>query len=127
MARDADIDRLLREWAQWLMVGDGSGFPVRSTLHPEWSPPSPGTTPTLKASPPSTARRTHKAVCLLSDRLQTTLWLHYCTGLSVADQAVRLQCQPDTVGKRIQDAHRQLMGVLRNTDAPYSSGTLQQG
>ena len=116
MARDDQVDRLLRQWAQWLMVGDGSGYPARSTLHPEWSPPTPGTTPTLKVSAPTTAKRTHQAVQGLSDRLQTTLWLHYCTQLSVADQAVRLQCQPDTVGKRIQQAHLQLKGVLHNTD-----------
>lgn len=115
MARDPLIERLLCEWAQWLMVGDGSGYPSMSTLHPDWSPPSPGTTPTMKVAPHNSAQGTHRMIGLLSDRLQLTLKLHYCTNLPVADQALRLGCQPGTVGKRVQVAHRLLIGVLRNT------------
>lgn len=126
MARDAGIEQLLRVWAQWLMVGDGSGYPSMSTLHPDWSPPSPGITPTMKVGSPNSARETHRMVGMLSDRLQTTLLLHYCTNLPVAEQAVRLGCQPDTVHKRLQVAHKLLIGVLRNTDSGYISGTLLQ-
>lgn len=126
MARDELIDRLLRTWAQWLMVGDGSGYPSMSTLHPDWSPPSPGTTPSMKVGAPSSARETHRMVGLLSDRLQATLRLHYCTNLPVAEQALRLGCQADTVHKRVQVAHKLLLGVLRNTEKPYISGTLRQ-
>jgi len=126
MARDQGVESLLLAWAQWLMVGDGSGYPSMSTLHPDWSPPSPGTTPTLKVGAPRSARETHRMVGLLSDRLQATLMLHYCTNLSVAEQAQRLDCQPDTVGKRIQVAHKLLAGVLRNTDSRYISGNLLQ-
>lgn len=87
------------------MVGDGSGYPSMSTLHPDWSPPSPGTTPTLKVGAHSTVRETHRLVAKLSERLQATLLLHYCTNLPVADQAARLGCQPCTVHKRVEMAH----------------------
>lgn len=126
MARDEVVERRLRVWAQWLMVGDGSGYPSMSTLHPDWSPPSPGTTPTMKVGASSSARETHRLVGLLSERLQATLLLHYCTNLPVAEQALRLGCQADTVHKRVQVAHKLLQGVLRNTDSGYISGTLRQ-
>jgi DNA-directed RNA polymerase specialized sigma24 family protein len=112
MARDAGIERRLQEWAQWLKVGDGSGYATKSTLHPEWSPPTPGMTPTLKVSAPSTARQTHRAISLLSVRLANTLVLHYVTNLSVVDQAERLQCTPQTIEQRIWTAHRKLLGLL---------------
>jgi DNA-directed RNA polymerase specialized sigma24 family protein len=112
MARNAQMERRLQEWAQWLKVGDGSGYPTMSPLHPQWSPPSAGTTPTPKAAVPSGARDTHRAIGQLSERLQCTLYWHYITNLTVAEQAVRLHCQPDTVGKRVQTAHRALLDIL---------------
>lgn len=112
MARSGQMERRLQEWAQWMKVGDGSGYPTMSPLHPEWSPPSPGTTPTPKAASPSGARETHQAIIQLSERLQHTLYWHYVTNLPVTEQAQRLGCQPDTVGKRVQTAHRALMGLL---------------
>jgi len=118
MARIDWVDRRLREWAQWLMVGDGSGYSAMNPLHPEWSPPTPGTTPTMKVAAPSSARQTNLVVRRLSDRLHATLLLHYCTNLSVADQAARLNCQAATVDQRIRTAHaklaRMLSEVLRN-------------
>jgi len=112
MARIDWVERALREWAQWLMVGDGSGYSAMSPLHPEWTPPTPGTTPTMKSAAPSTARRTHRAILLLSERMQATLVLHYCTNLPVADQAQRLQCQATTVDARIRTAQAQLARLL---------------
>lgn len=120
MARIEWVDRRLREWAQWLMVGDGSGYPAKNTLHPEWSPPTPGLTPTLKASAPSGAKQTDRAVGMLSCRMSDTLIVHYCMQLSVADQALKLAAQPSTVHARIDTAHGLLArllseeGVLRN-------------
>ena len=114
MARIDWVDRRLREWAQWLTVGDGSGYSAMSPLHPEWQPPTPGTMPTMKVSAPSTARATDRAVRALSARLQDTLALYYCTNLPLADQAARLGCQASTVDARIRSAHAQLAGVLLN-------------
>lgn len=112
MARDEYIDRLLREWAQYRMVGDGSGYPRTSMLHPEWQPPAKGQTPSLKVGHPSRVREVDRAIRELSERLQSTLWLYYCTQLPIHEQAVRLACQPDTIHKRLSSADTYLRGVL---------------
>jgi len=112
MARIERVEKRLQEWAQMLKVGDGSGYSTKSTLHPEWSPPSAGMTPTMKTCVPSQARETHRAIARLSERLQNTLVLHYVTNLSVADQAARLGCQPGTIDQRIWAAHRHLVVIL---------------
>lgn len=112
MARDAGIEQRLQQWAQWLTVGDGSGYPTKSPLHPMWSPPSAGITPTMKVGAPSNARQTHRAVQALSERLQRTLMLHYVKHQSVAQVAEQLQCLPQTVDQRIWVAHRMLLVAL---------------
>jgi len=112
MPRDTHIEQRLVVWASWLTTGDGSGYPTMSVLHPEWSPPSPGITPTLKVAAPSTARETHRAIEQLSMRLRNTLLVHYALKLPIADQAERLQCGERTVHGRVEEAHRQLRGLL---------------
>lgn len=115
MARDAVIEARLQRWAQYVSVGDGSGFPVMSVLHPQWQPPTPGTTPTLKVARVSDVRETHRAIGTLSQRLANTLVVHYCLRLSVAEQAQRLDCAVRTVHERIDTAHRLLRGILAPT------------
>lgn len=113
MARVEWIERRLRDWAHWLDTGDdGTGYPAMSVLHPEWSPPSPGTTPTLKVAAPSSVRETHRAIGQLSQRLANTLVVHYCQRLPVAEQARRLECQENTLHARINSAHVQLRTLL---------------
>src|SRR5688500_13054004 len=112
MSRDAHIEQRLIAWASWLTTGDGSGYPTMSVLHPEWSPPSPGITPTLKVAAPSTARETHRAIGQLSMRLRNTLLVHYALNLSIESQADRLQCNRSTVHARIEQAHRRLRSLL---------------
>lgn len=112
MARIEAIEQRLREWAQWVTAGDGSGYPSKCTLHPEWSPPAAGTTPTLKAAAPSRARQTHRAIARLSVRLSNTVVVVYCMNLSEADRAERLSCQPATVRARLYALHRQLALLL---------------
>lgn len=115
MARDAGIERALVEWGQWLKVGDGSGYATKCVLHAQWSPPTAGQTPTMKVGTSSAAvRRTHAAVLTLSERLQETLLVHYVMVLPPAEQALRLQCQPETIGERIRTAHRLLLAALSN-------------
>lgn len=113
MARIDWVDQRLREWATWLVVGDGSGYSSKCTLHPEWSPPTPGTTPTMKVAPASHAARTHRAVVQMSERMQQTLKLRYCTQMSLQDQADMLGCQVATLESRLWQAHKLLAGVLR--------------
>lgn len=113
MARDAEMHARLQAWAQWVTVGDGSGYPTVSTIHPNWSPPSAGVRPMMKVAAPSSARQTHRAMLqVFSQRLRDTVALYYCTQLPVAEQAVRLECDESTVHKRIVVAHRLLRRAL---------------
>lgn len=112
MARDEQIHLRLLEWAQWRKAGDGSGYPTMSVLHEDWSPPSPGLTPTMKVAAPSSARQTHLAVQTLSARLRNTLAVHYLANLPIAEQAMRLECAEATVYARIDEVHRQLRALL---------------
>ena len=110
--RDAAMDERLWRWAEWLKSGNGNGYPVKCTLHEDWSPPSPGITPTLKVAPHNDGSQTQRLVHLLSDRLLATLVAHYLLRLSPAGAAAALDCKPATVHARIEVAHGQLMGLL---------------
>jgi DNA-directed RNA polymerase specialized sigma24 family protein len=108
MARDPQVQARLLRWAAWVTVGDGSGYPVMSVIHPEWQPPSPGVTPTLKVGAVTDVRQTHRAIQGLSLRLRNTLVVHYVMRLSLAEQAQRLGCEVSTVIARVASAHRTL-------------------
>lgn len=112
MARIEAVERRLLEWAQWLKVGDGSGYPSMSMLHEAWTPPTKGMVPTMKAAPASSARATHRAIGRLSTRLANTLVVHYVLNLSVADQAAKLECEQRTVHARVEQAQRMLEAIL---------------
>lgn len=117
MARDEAMHLLLLDWAQHVMVGDGSGYPTMSVLHPDWSPPSPGVTPTLKVGSPSSARLVGRIMARWSERLRSTVVLVYCVpALSVAQQAQRLGCAERTVYERVAAAH-QLMRMAIQRDS----------
>jgi DNA-directed RNA polymerase specialized sigma24 family protein len=115
-ARDEAIEARLQRWAQWVTVGDGSGFPTMSVLHREWTPPSPGTTPTLKVSASSDVRQTHRALEQLSVRLRNTVVVHYCHKVPLAEQARRLECAESTVVQRVAVARRMLLAILAKAD-----------
>lgn len=112
MARIEWIDARLWRWAEWLKVGDGSGYPVRSTLDADWSPPSPGLTPSIKVAAASDAPQTHRLVLGLKPSLRATLVAHYLMRLPPAAAGAALDCMPDTVRARIERAHRELAGAL---------------
>jgi DNA-directed RNA polymerase specialized sigma24 family protein len=110
MARDETIEARLWRWAEAVKGGkDVHGYPVKCTLHPDWSPPSPGMTPTLKVAPASDVRQTHALVLQLSERMQATLSAHYIYRMSMAQAGEMLGCRPDTVKDRVEAAHRQLL------------------
>jgi DNA-directed RNA polymerase specialized sigma24 family protein len=115
MALDRDIEARLQRWAQYVTVGDGSGYAAINTLHEDWSPPTPGMTPTLKATSASDVRQTHRAIEQLSLRLRNTVAVHYCLRLPVDQQAERLDCSRSTVYLRIFEAQRQLRALLSRT------------
>lgn len=112
MARMPEIEARLLRWAQGVTVGDGSGFPAMSVIHPEWQPPSPGTTPMLKTLPGSDVAQTHRAIEQLSERLIATLVVHYILKPPIAEQARLLDCGEATVYTRVERAHAQLHQVL---------------
>lgn len=114
MAKIQAIDDMLRRWAAAVAgEGDGSGYPTKSVLHEDWSPPTPGQTPTMK-----TVRHgrdvwaTHAALRQLSVRARNTVVMHYCSRLTIEQQAAVLECKPDTVKDRIETIHRQLAREL---------------
>lgn len=105
-----ELEQLLLEWAALLTVGDGSGYSRLSVLHEDWSPPTPGQTPTLKTAQPDNARRLHSLMeRRLSMRLRNTLVVRYVIGGDLDEQARRLGCQPDTVRSRVTIAKRKLL------------------
>lgn len=110
MARIEEIDTLLWQWAERLKAGDGSGYPTMCTVHPDWSPPSPGVTPTMKVS---RARRGEidRMVERLPDSLRATLVAHYLLRMSDTDAAAVLGCAVPTVGQRIVRAHQLIAGM----------------
>lgn len=112
MARIDEIEQRLLRWAEWRKVGDGSGYPVKCVLHPDWSPPAQGLTPSMKVMPSSDARQTGRAVGLLSQKLQAAVVVHYIQGRRGADAAGQLGCKPDTVLARIESAHVELARML---------------
>lgn len=114
MARDPQIEARLQRWAEWLTSGDGSGYPVKSTLHEDWSPPSPGITPTMKTGRGSDGAQTQRLVMALSDRSKATLVSVYVLRMPIADAAAALDCAPDTVLNRVERIHRQLLGMLQS-------------
>lgn len=117
MAHNPVIEARLQRWAQWVNVGDGSGYPVKSVLHEDWSPPSSGMTPTMKVAHATDARQTHRAIARLSLRLANTLVVHYCLRLPIDQQAERLECDRSTVYARVERAHRLLAREFCNFDA----------
>lgn len=113
MPRDEAMHLLLLDWAQWVMVGDGSGYPSMSVIHPDWSPPSLGITPTMKASAPSSARRINRAMASWSATLRNTVVVVYCIpGMTLAEKAQHLGCAERTVQMRVGMAHQALRLVL---------------
>ncbi len=123
MPRDPRIEARLQRWAQWVQVGDGSGYPVTSVLHPSWMPPSPGVTPTLKVAAGSDVRETHRAVGRLPIKLANAVLVHYVIKGSIAEQAVRLECEEVTVHARVERAHRALLLVFDGDGDAGAAGT----
>lgn len=112
MARIAEIEDRLMRWAEYFKSGDACGYPVKSTLHEDWAPPSPGMTRSMRVAPANDAPQTHRMVSKLSQRLQATLVAVYVMRMTAGQAAVALACEPATVHARIDTAHRGLAGML---------------
>ncbi len=117
MARIDWVEERLQRWAQAVTVGDGSGYPTMSVIHEDWTPPSPGVTPSMKVSfGRSDASSTHRAIARLSRKQRDAVVMHYAMKLPLAEQAVRLGCAVDTVHGRIEAAHAHLAAILDESE-----------
>lgn len=117
------IDERLQRWALAVTVGDGSGYPVKSVLHPSWSPPSPGMTPTLKVGASSDVMETHRALCTLqSVNLFMAVVAHYIKRGTIEAQAQWAQCKPDTLLDRVARAHREIARALEGPRSIHARG-----
>jgi DNA-directed RNA polymerase specialized sigma24 family protein len=113
MARDAAIEARLLRWAEAVTIGDASGYASVCTLHESWSPPVAGQRPTLKVGLASDVGQTHRAIGRLSLRLRNAVVVRYCYGGTIAEQAARMECEPNTVRDRVARAHQALQGILQ--------------
>ena len=111
MIKEID-DRLLR-WAEWKQLGNTAGYPVKSILHPTWSPPSPGMLPTLRVGATSDAQQTHQALeKIQSVNLINAICARYLRRGTLEERAELAGCKPDTFAKRIDRAHREIARAL---------------
>lgn len=132
MSRIGWVDDMLQRWALAVTVGDGSGYPVKSVLHPSWSPPTPGLTPTLKSVPSNRrVRLLHQALVELGHerpKLLATVTAVYVLKRPAAEAAALVDgCQPDTIGKRVEEAHRWLAArLVDDSVAPTSNCNMRR-
>lgn len=112
MARDAAIEARLQRWAEACTVGDGSGYPMMSVLHPNWSPPGGGVVPSIKVAKVSDVLQTAWAVDQLSYKLHHAVIVHYCKRGPIEQQCEELGCERPTLYARIEAAHARLGELL---------------
>lgn len=109
---EVDIEARLQRWGQAVTVGDGSGYPSMSVIHPNWSPPTKGRTPMMKTSSRSgDVHATHRAIGQLSLKQRDAVCLHYAVRLSTALHAERAGCDERTVRKRLEAARHALLAM----------------
>lgn len=116
------VEARLLAWAAWRTAGGcADGFPSKSVLHPSWSPPSPGITPTLHVSGRSEEqqRQMDGLIGGLTVKLRDALYVVYIKRMAPADQAKHLRCQECTVRARVVEAKRQLGVALRGGFTSY--------
>lgn len=111
------MERRLREWGSWLAAGCSTtgGYPTKSVLHPEWSPPSSGSRPAMKVATvrDNRERAVHAVVCAMSHRLQQTLIVQYVINVSLEERLTRLGCGKATLYARVTAAKRTIGAELR--------------
>lgn len=111
------VERRLLEWAAWkTRGGSADGYPRKSVLHPSWSPPTPGSTPTMATSSTgSEARERQVDSCVqeLRPKLRDAVVVRYLMRASIEEQVKRAGCTADGVRKRIQIAKEEIARALR--------------
>jgi hypothetical protein len=109
MARDPRVEERLLRWAQWVTVGDSSGYPMVSVLHKDWMPPSPGQTCTPRVLPMcSDGPHTHRAIGTLPVKLRNVVVRHYVNKMPMSEHALLAGCQVGTISSRLDVAHQRV-------------------
>lgn len=112
------MESRLQRWAEWCDVGEiCGGYSAINPISDDWSPPTPGRTPTPRVWRPSDARETEQAVRRLSQRLQDTLACVYVRRMRPAEAAQWLDCTPETVPQRVRDAKCRIAAALAQDQA----------
>lgn len=112
---DDQIEARLQRWAQAVTVGDGSGYPSMSVIHPNWMPPTKGSRPMLKtAQGGADVQATHRAIGRLSVKQRDAICLHYAYRLTCAQHADRAGCAERTVRDRLDAARRHLAAMWQD-------------
>lgn len=112
MARIDWVEARLLRWAEACTVGDGSGYPMMSVLHPNWSPPGGGQLPVMKVSKATDVLETARAIDQLSLKLHQAVVVHYCKRGTVERQCEELGCERATLYARVDAAHVALAELL---------------
>lgn len=110
------VEARLLAWAAWRTAGRcADGYPSKSVLHPSWSPPAPGVTPTMHVAGAGEERQRQMdaLVAGLSVKLRDALYVVYIKRMAPTEQARQLQCKECTVRARVSEAKRQLGVGLR--------------
>lgn len=107
-----DVEARLQRWALAVTVGDGTGYPSVSVIHPNWMPPTKGSRPIMKVSRDGhDVQATHQSIGQLSVKQRDAICLHYVYRLSTAEHAQRAGCADRTVRERL-DAARRCLGAM---------------
>lgn len=113
------VERRLLEWAAWKMRGrSGDGYPTKSVLHPSWSPPTPGRTPTMmttSAGSETRERQVDECVQELRPKLRDAIVVRYLMRADIDEQVRRAGCTADGVRKRVQMAKEEIAIALRTS------------
>jgi DNA-directed RNA polymerase specialized sigma24 family protein len=113
MADHDDIEARLWRWAEYVKGGSsGAGYPVKCTLHEDWSPPSPGMTPTMKVIPANDAPSTHRIIAQMTAKHRAALVARYVMRLTYAAAGLAMECQEETARARTDAAQRELARML---------------
>ena len=108
-----EIEARLLRWAELVKGGgDGSGYPVKCTLHEDWSPPSPGMTPSMKVVPSSDAMGTHRCIANMTAKHRAALVARYVLRMTYREAGEQMQCQEETARARTDAARRELARML---------------
>jgi hypothetical protein len=115
MAKIAEIERKLLNWARWVH-GAGSGGLGYARSNPQLDAARSGYREAAIPTSDCEASLTDMAVGTLDDRLRLTVRQVYLTGDSPAMDARALGCSETTVKERVWAAHRKLAHWFSDRD-----------